>query len=297
MGNEKSIYMNKAIATIIFIILGLTGFSQKTKNASGVGRVKVEENRTPEETKLIARNEAIFDAICSAYGLVAEQQSNLHISNGEVSFSSSATTITKAEWIETKSETFDSESIGGDLWIVCNIKGKVKEITTPKILIQTKTLGYPDAASDKTTFYDKEYMYLYFRSPVDGYISIYLEYDDMFYRLLPYSQEYLKHTYKVEADKEYFLFSQDDEHNYWGELVDKARLSTDEGHEINILHILFATEDFKKPMLNKSIELNDKSVIPNSVPYKYFQDWLTNQRAFTNDFVDEQIQIRIEKNK
>ena len=59
------------------------------------------------------------------------------------------------------------------IWIYCDIVGKVRE-SIPKAGIEAYTMNCTDEKCITATFVNNSDLYVYFRSPVDGYLSIFL---------------------------------------------------------------------------------------------------------------------------
>ena len=57
----------------------------------------------------------------------------------------------------------------------------------PKANLEYVILNCPETACRTSNFFDGEQFYLYFKSPVDGYLSVYIDEGDITYRLLPYT--------------------------------------------------------------------------------------------------------------
>lgn len=289
-----------ASVLLFFTFCNLSAQKAKIKTSTGTAQIRVEENLTKEDARRKVEQLAIIDAITNAFGQFVEQESNLTVQSGKSRFNIIGTTKVKGEWVETIDKTFeeDSRDEKGQFgtvktqWITCNIKGSVKE-ATPKANIEVYTLSYPNVASKSTTFKTGDSMYLYFKSPVDGYLSIYLDDGKNIYKILPYQDMESESCLKVNADKEYILFSKVNEHNYFGNKVDELELFTPLKNELDKLHILFSEKKYFKPRLNDSSKLEGGYIVPKSSSRQQTTNWLAETKATIDNFIDQQIYIEI----
>ncbi len=243
-------------------------------------------------------DEPIQDDLNKTY---VEQEANLTVESGKSRFNIIGTTKVKGEWVETIDEPKFTEGfreIKGDngkqmeLWITCNIKGRAKE-ATPKANIETYTLSYPNAASKSFTFHTGDNLYLYFKSPVNGYLSVYLDDGKNIYKILPYNDMTSESCVKVIADKEYVFFSKSKEHNYFGNSIDELELFTPLKIESNKIHVLFSESIYQKPMLTEAKVLEGDYLRPKSLSRQQCADWIAETKATLDDFIDQQINITI----
>ena len=200
---------------IVFVIFGCTfsGFSQKIKTETGTAQVKLENNMTKEQTYQKVEELAKINAIENAFNTYVGQESNITVNSGKSDFRIIGTTKVKGEWIETLDKKLSEDTrdeIGQfgkekSIWITCTIKGRIKE-ATPKANIEFATLSCPKLNCRSTTFTSGEQLYLQFKSPLDGYLSVYLDDGITVNRLLPYSSAQNYSSVNVKADWEYVLF-------------------------------------------------------------------------------------------
>jgi len=283
----------------------LSGYGQKTERATGTFQLRVETNMTKDQAKERARELAMIDAIQSVYKTYVDQQTQIRIQNGRESYSIIGNTKVLGEWIETFDEKF-SEDIrtinengqkSYETWITCTITGKVRQ-ATPKAAIEYQTLNCPELHCRTVEFYEDESLYLYFESPIDGYLSVFLEDDIEVYRLFPYTRMSGEEqsTAAVKGDLGYILFSNDHEKNRFTVTADEYMLYTTKPEEINILYIVFSERNYVKPGLAgvKTIETNGQEVLlPKSLSKKEFQQWLANNRAYDPSFLAAKIILSI----
>lgn len=284
---------------------GLAVMGQHIESASGEAQVRVEANMTKDQCKDQVHELAIINAIENVFGTYVEQQTDIVIKDGRDYYNIVGTTKVKGEWIETHKEEYfeDSEVFptknGKEVvtFITCKISGKVKR-ATPKAMIQFLPLNCPDKRCRTTAFYSGESLYLSFKSPVDGYLSVFLEDEEMVYRLFPYSNQTGKDNSAIliKADQEYMLFSRDSKYNSFAVRADEYELYSLRPFEFNHIYVVFSEEPYVKPMLNTESASLEKEeyLLPKSLDRKDFQHWLSDNRAKSQSFLDARIKIKIE---
>ena len=299
-------FVIKTLSTLLLLLITLFSVAQKQSEkivkVTGKAQVKMESDMTMDEAYSKAKELAIIDAIQNAFGTYVEQQSDMTIANGMTSFNIIGSTKVKGEWIETIDEkykqdlktektTYGTQQIP---WITCTIKGKARK-AIPKAQINYDILNSPNPASRTLSFYDREQLYFWFKTPVDGYLTIFLEDEDAVYRLLPYLSMDSKYQsgVPVKGDEEYLFFSPD--YNAFPRYtVDELIMNLNkEQIEYNNIYIVFSQNPFAKPMLNDSKTTNDK-ILPRSLSKEEFQNWLAYNRSLNTSFQDKKIKISIQ---
>ena len=182
-------------------------------------------------------------------------------------------------------------------WITCTIKGKARK-ALPKAQIKYDILNSPNPASRTHSFYDREQLYLWFKSPVDGYLTVFLEDDDAVYRLLPYLSMTGKYPsgVPVKADTDYLFFSPA-HNNFKPFSVDELIMNLNKPPvEYNNLYIIFSESPFQKPGLTDT-QTKDGIILPRSLSKKEFQKWLAYNRSLNTSFQDKKIKVSIQDKK
>lgn len=288
----------------LFLLIEVSPLSaQKIVQAAGKSQVRMENNMTTEDVYSLAEQQAKINAIEKEFGTYVEQQTDMTLAEGRTSYNIIGTTKVKGDWIKTISINFSEDlrletGVYGKQnvkYITCNIKGKVRK-SAPKANIDFEILNCPDVACRTSDFVDGEQLYIYFQSPVDGYLSIYVDEGDITYRLLPYvlmSDDFQSGVF-VESDTEYLFF--DEKYNaYKSSVVDEIVMFTTKNVEYNTIYIVFAEEKFVKPILEKKEEI-DGRILPKSLSSEEFQSWLSENRAVLESFQDKKVKINIKPN-
>lgn len=202
----------------IFILLMLLNFlsisAQKIEKVHGVYTYHVPDNVSLEEGKRTAIERAKIQALADAFGTLVSQSNSTIVKNengkSSVDFLSIGGSNVKGEWIETigdpKLDIFYESNM---LTIKVSIDGKAREIKNASIDIEAKLLrNGTEEKYESDEFRNGDDLYLYFKSPINGYLAVYLldENTQQVYCLLPYKSSG-EPAYKVIQDKPYIFFS------------------------------------------------------------------------------------------
>ena len=278
-----------------------SAFAQKIVKSAGTAQVRMETNMTTDEAYQQAEQLAMINAIEQAFGTYVEQQMDMTIKEGRTAYNIIGTTKVRGDWLETIDKDFSEhvEIESGKYnkkqnvkYITCNIKGKVRK-SSPKANIDFVLLNCPELACRTSDYIDGEQLYIYFKSPVDGYVSVYVDEGDITYRLLPYvtmGDNYQSGVH-ISGDDEYIFFSEGN-NNFSDAIVDEIEMYTNKQVEYNNIYIIFAEEPFVKPILKKK-EVAEGRILPKSLESVKFHEWLQGNRATLPSFQEMKIKISI----
>lgn len=200
------------------------------------------------QAEQIALERARIGAIAREFGTAMSMtttQTTLSRSGGSESddFYMSASSLVKGEWVETiGSPVFSIRLENDDIVISCRVKGKARALNQAHADLDVhllKNSTAPDAESSH--FFSGDKLFLSFASPVNGYLTVYLEdADHVVYRMLPFFGE-KKTSTPVEADKHYIFFAstEGDSEQY---------IMTAEGTEHNNVYVIFSPNEYIKPI-------------------------------------------------
>ncbi len=289
---------------IFFVVIGMMSLShaQKIVRTEGSAQVKQESHMTFIEASNLAIEQAKIAAIEKVFGTYVEQQTDMTIEEGMTFYNIIGSTKVRGEWIETIDEPrittriqqINTEGGKRDItWVSCEIKGKVRMVL-PRAILNYEILNTPNPQSRTSSFLDGEQLYVYFKSPVDGYLSIFLEDDNGVYRLLPYAEmasEY-KNGALVLGDKDYLFFSPSFNSFPLSEVDEIIMNLTKDRTEYNYVYIVFSQDQYIKPTLKDSYQ-DQGRIIPGSLTKSEFEDWLSNNRVSSESFqvIKEKISI------
>src|SRR5665647_3400481 len=251
--------------TILFVVSiawlsagSLHALAQKSVSTKGTSLVRTESNMTKEQARDKAEDLAMINAVENAFGTYVEQDADIKVDNGTVSYNIIGTTKVKGEWLRTRKKEFKEdiqEQLDNDqrkekiIWVRCNIEGEVRKIRS-KANLEIISLRCPMPECETTTFFDKQSFLLYFKSPVDGYLSVFMdENSETTRRLFPYLNQGNESAVKIEGDKPYWLFTNTNDLNRFASKADEIELYTYSTIEYNNVYVLFSPSTYYRPIL------------------------------------------------
>ena len=290
--------MNRFILFIILSFSFLMCYSQRTAKVSATYTYYASETISVEEAKRIALDRAKIQAIADEFGTIVSQSTSTVITNkngeSDTQFFALGGSDVKGEWIETiGNPEYQLKFENHFLVITCSVKGKAREINQNQIDIIAKPLRNGTSLKyESTDFRNGDDLFLYFSSPVDGFLSVYLldEMAQIVYGILPYKSETVP-SIPIEANKEYVFFSVRDAEKKDRRNVDEYKLSCVSEKEFNTFFILFSPNRFGK----RNGFDSDFDDIPHNIPYKDFKQWLSKILIKDKTIQAEQISITISK--
>ena len=286
----------KNLLSIVLLFVSIASFAQKTEKVTATYTYYAPENVTLEEAKRTALDRAKISAIADAFGTLVTQSNSTVIANqnGQTDsrFFSLGGSEVKGEWIETTKEpVYNIKYEGGMLVVSVEVSGRIREIVSAGIDITAKILrNGTDEKYESSEFHNGDDLYLYFKSPVDGYLVVYLldETTQEVYCLLPYKSSG-KGAYHIEHDRPYILFSAKNEPTN-PNIVDEYTMTCNRDEEYNDIYIVFSPTPFTKANTNESVN----EVSPRQLSYEDFQKWIvkTRKRDYQTAISKEHIIIR-----
>ena len=279
------------------MLLNLLSISaQEIEKVHGEYTYHVPDNVSLEEGKRTALERAKIQALADAFGTLVSQNNSTIIKNengkSSVDFLSIGGSDVKGEWIETIGEPkFDIFYESNMLTIKVTIVGKAREIKNANIDFEAKLLrNGTEEKFESDEFRNGDDLYLYFKSPINGYLAVYLldENTQQVFCLLPYKSSG-EPAYKIVHDKPYIFFScQKAEEN--PNEVDEYTMTCEHSMEQNTIYIVFSPNMFAKAFAE------DGSIgLPRQLPLKEFQKWLGKCKAKALETQEKKIAITIKQ--
>lgn len=264
-----------------------------------------------EAAKKEVRQEAMIAALEQRYGALVYRSNATTITNvakGErartfTRFNVIANTYVKGDWVQTQNEktTVDTLYIdkNGNLrdkpgrkfrteYVVkCSISGLARELKQPEVQYEATPMNC-NLRDDCATydFRQGEQLYLKFKSPTSGYLSVWLDNQKTTSCLMPYVRmpKGMESGMRVEADSTYMLFSTHRNHNYFVDpnfAEDELLLYTDQPVVTERIFLVFATQPYNKPLLSESRQVTNRMdselrgyTFPRQIDSESFQEWL-----------------------
>jgi hypothetical protein len=290
-------YLFSAILIITSTNIGVAQNINKIK-AKGEYTAKYETNNVE---LFIAKciELAKINAIENVFGRVIMQGNSTYIQNSSNdsknesynSFNFISDTYVNGEWISDIEEPkiiYPQVEYKGkiELWIKVLVNGYVSEITSAPIGFQFSPLSCDNNINCKAeVFKEKQDIFFYFKSPVSGYLAIYLDapLENKTFKIFPYQKSKNSSNIKIEKDIEYILFSK--KKNLLNEPVDEIipYLTKPNTPEVNKLFVLFSPDqEMIKPILNKNIS-NKSFELPASISSPEFQKWIQVLKSYNKN--------------
>ncbi|MDX2305858.1 MAG: hypothetical protein NW226_23825 [Microscillaceae bacterium] len=304
--------MKKYLFSLLFLLVFIGSTSaqrnkkDKTVRVSATIEVLMEGNYSKATLQEKAIQTARIQAIGQEFGYAIVQGINTQTKTtvGESVLTSStlnevSNTLVKGEWVSDEEGYPKTRFIireKGDeqeIWLICEVRGFARAIEEAEVNFEA--FAYNCREPEKCNsgiFKNHDSMFLYFKSPVRGYLSIFMWEEGRVYRLLPYAsmEDEYESTVPVEADKEYFLFSPEHRNYFPGfALVDEYGLETynDQESLSNFVYVIFSTKPFRKPLLEENEGIK-------SMALEDFQEWINENKGLNKEFQVKKFNIVVQ---
>lgn len=271
-------------------------YAQRTEKVRAEYTYHAPENITLEAAKRTALDRAKIQAIAERFGTLVSQSNTTFVSNrngqSEVDLFSLGGSEVRGEWIETIGEPeYDIAYEQNMLVVKVTVDGRIREIRSARIDLIAKILcNGTELKYERSDFRSGDDLYLYFQSPVDGYLAVYLL-DDLtqtVYCLLPYkhSDEFVT---PIKKDTPYLFFSAGQAAGT-GTEVDEYIMTCNQDEERNTVYIVFSPNQFVKANSG-----NVEESIPRQLGYEDFQRWLAGCRNRDKEMIVNNKSITIKR--
>ncbi|OQX99575.1 MAG: hypothetical protein B6I20_09795 [Bacteroidetes bacterium 4572_117] len=322
--------MRLLITFLISLLISSFSSAQENKVIKTKGKALVQwypDVESKNATKERALQLAKINALENAYGVLVIQGNTVYVENKKTgekvetnsTFKMIGSTAVKGEIIQVVKTDYKEikkkEKIRGSkkktiIFIECKLELHTKELKNTKIAVETYTLNSTKIIKPITDFYQGDDLFLYFRSPVNGFVTVYLDDNENAQCLLPYTRmpKGFEEAMPVIADKEYLFFSDKPEFNYFEEddffAEDTYELYSSSEKDINRLFVVFSKKPLNKPILNDDgntkvlLELDKENyTLPRVIKSQVFHEWLLKIQQIRDDLVIKNIMISIEKER
>lgn len=274
---------------VICLLLVQNIYAQRVEKVRAEYIYHAPENISLEEAKQITLERAKIQAIAEAFGTIVSQNNSTVVSNvdekSRIDFFSYGGSEVKGEWIETMGEpSYNISYEQGMLVIKVTIIGRIREIVNARIDFNIKILCNGDEERfERETFKNGDDLFLFFQSPIEGYLAVYLlDEAQSVYCLLPYRKQ-SRGSFPIKADNSYVFFSRKKTMNCNVSNVDEYVLTCSKEIERNQLYIIFSPNSFAK-----TVDNNVENLLPRKLEFDNFQKWLTKCRK-----LDKNMQVEI----
>lgn len=288
--------VKRLILTAIIFCLNAYAAAQEVVDICGQYTYYPPENISLTQAKQTALQRARIEGLMRKFNVTVYQSNTSVVSNhdGDVSrdFYSYHGSDVRGEWIEdTQQPEYKVYSEDDRLVVFAKVCGKAREIVSAGIDIEARVLrnGLTPKYESKE-FNAGDDMYLLFRSPVDGYVTVWLldRGTQTVYCLLPYRNS-PQGSVQVKHDQEYLFFHQDRKLNDW-QYIDEYTLTAEKALEWNEVYVVFSPNPYAKAASSSSDELALRELSFND-----FSAWLTRCQSKDKDMKVSKKLIEIKK--
>ena len=263
------------LAVCFCIGLQAVAVAQKTERVTATYTYYAPEHVSIEEARRVALQRAQLQAIADAFGTIVTQSNATRVRNengkSDVSLLSLGASEVRGEWLRTDGEPeYDIAYEDGMLAVTVRVKGVIREIVNAAVDFQAKVLrnGTEDRFEGEE-FRNGDDLYLSFRSPVDGFLTVYLlDAEGTAYCLLPYRND-TGGRVAIEGNRHYVFFSLDDVPVEERSIVDEYTMTCSRDGELNQIYVIFSPQLF-----TKAVDYAGEGLQPRELPYEEFQEWL-----------------------
>jgi hypothetical protein len=313
---------NWIVLMILLFPWGAYAQQGKIITIEGSAQVEFPDYKSKQQVEKEAEDQAIINALENAFGRVVIESNSTYLTNinsgkkveTNTVFNMIANTRVKGEVINLQDKEYTEipgiKIIEGRKVPIkdlkCSVTIEAREIIETPPEFEAYTLACVNLNCKTTSFKNNSQFYLYFRSPVPGYLSVFIDDGKRCQRLLPYQGETGMNVdgNPIQTDKEYFFF-QKGQNSASGNMdhVDEYSLVADNIQDQNRIFLVFSPTPIPKPVLKDGIGIEQLSEIekqggwkvPKALSSEDFQWWLINNRIHNRNITVKLIDITITK--
>ena len=270
----------KKVLILLLLLLPVTLRAQKVLKVTGEYVYYAPSSVTLDQAKQIALDRAKVQLIADEFGTIVGSTNITRIENTNGSSDIQMLTLgeseVKGEWLETIGNPIYEIGYENDmLFVKVSISGRIREVVSATIDVKAKLLR--NGTEDKFEGYEfrtGDDMFLSFRSPADGYLTVYLyDGEDTVFCLLPY-QNQLVGQIPISANRQYLFFSCEKHQDIPVNLVDEYVLTTSKDIELNRMYVIFSPNHFSKAV----DQFGGTVETPRMLSWGEFQKWMSKCR-------------------
>lgn len=266
------------LALLILCLSWNESSAQRIVSGRYTYRYVLSDSETVKQAEVNAVKQAQLGMIADHFGTLVSSTTAITLSETS-SFITYGDTEVKGEWLEDTAAPVIIKSVINDNFVLdVTVSGKIREIVSTPIDLKSVVMkNGTDARFASTDFTHGDRLYLSFKSPVDGYLAVYLGDRETINCLFPYNG-LSADIMKVEAGKEYILFSKANPGNIDPFSVKEYPLGCSPGVSMEMvrLYVVFSPNKFTKANDNADGTLR-------SLPFEDFHNWLSRIRKLDAD--------------
>lgn len=287
--------MRRNILIFFFCVAALSAAAQKIISVSGEFTYYAPSSMTLDAAKQEAILQTKLHVLAAKFGTLINSNTTLFIENTDGDEASSRTDVrtlatheVKGEWLEDTrqpEQTFSFDpSLPNTTIIHTHVWGKAREISTTQVGIDVRLLNAPDKNATEDEFRNKEFFYLFFQSPIAGFIVVYLLdlNEEKAYCLLPHGNS-SRGNFPVESNREYIFF----------DTAPGYMFMTEHSVSYNHIVVVFSPNEFYKA--NDELSENDPYLLLRETSINQFRQWLARCKSRDNQLVEKTTVVKIVK--
>lgn len=269
----------RIILILLTAVFGVAAYAASDKTVQGEFTYFGDKNDSREQCRVHALEGARLQALAKEFGTIISQDTYQldRMTDREEStyFSQMNSTAVKGEWLADEGEPKFEYSLDSDgCYVVkCTVRGRAREISNESTEFLASVLrNGTEQKHASTDFRNGDDLYLYLRTPVDGYIAVFLaDESGSVYSLLPY-QGYSGTELKLRRNTDYVFFDAAHADSRFGP-VDELQLATDQTVERNRVYVVFSPNAF-----SRVVDRYAGDNLPRMLSADEFAGWLSRVR-------------------
>jgi len=274
----------------LFLLISIISVNVTAQRAVGICGEYIfypPENISIEQARQIALERAKLAALANRFGTTISQINVTDLKNynekSETWFRRISSSEVKGVWLEdTRTPEYKIRYEQGMLAVEVSVCGNAREIVGAGIDFTAKVLRNGTRVDfESYDFIDGNDFYLWFRTPAEGYLAVYLTDDSgKAFCLLPHKGNQSGRA-QVKANRDYIFFSKEHAEPAEKQMVTNLTLKCAETKPIehNFLYIIFSPNEFTKANDTHS---GNATSIPE-LSFEDFQKWLARNRQADKD--------------
>lgn len=287
----------KSVLYILVSFISFHAFAQnKAHTVCGEYIYNAPSNVSVDEAIKTAIERAKIAALAGEFGTLISQNNSTVVKNENGKSISDFTSLggseVKGEWVEDTQIPQTKVLYEQNMLVVkANVCGKAREITRASVDFSAKILrNGTDLRFESESFKNGDDFYLYFKSPVNGFLAVYLiDGEQKAYCLLPYANN-SSGIVVIEHGKEYIFFSRNQVSPEEAKAVEEYNFTSENSVENNQIYIIFSPNEFTKANDSQAVK-----GLPRELTFSDFQHWLLKCRNRDNEIRVENKMIEIRK--
>lgn len=276
------------LLNLIMVLTSLSAFAQKPEVKTITAEATYPARFSESETSgcLHAREMAILEGLQKEFNVTMSGFTEIRDRTGHESQGTAITASTvRGECLEIIKEDITPTRTEHGINYHAKVKFLARAIERDPDPIDVRLLYGPDPERCivKNQFVAGDNFYLYVKSPVDGYLTVYIRDDDEYQTMqaiLPYEGKGGE-AYQIKADTPYIFFSKADAEPEMALACRPLKLYSRKSADINTVFVLFSRTPFTRPATNKnktaevSVNISGEEInlMPRETKYRDFQKW------------------------